>query len=85
MTRYSVTHPEPEEWHDLARYPAPVIQPRYRLDVALTVLAVAIVLAFGAWLVWPVIRGGIDRSTMEPPACRSLTPDECTARAQEGW
>lgn len=85
MARYSATHPDPEELADLSRYPAPVIEHRYRLDVVLIVASIVIVLAFGAWMVWPVIEAGLDRSTMEPPACAGLTASDCTARAAEGW
>lgn len=83
MTRYSVTHPDPEELADLSRYPAPVIEKRYRLDVALTVLSVLIVLTFGAWMVWPVIEAGLGRSNDWPSACSTLTASDCAARMSE--
>jgi|GEM_PF-2470634 len=85
MNRYTANHPHPDEIVDLRAYPAPEVGPRYRTDILLVVLGVLIVLAFGAWLVAPVISAAIDASTMEPLACRNLTADECVARAQEGW
>lgn len=46
--------------------------------VGLAAVAVLIVLAFGAWLVWPAIEAVSDAATSRA-MCPGLTPDECAA------
>ncbi|WP_313349349.1 hypothetical protein [Paracoccus sp. (in: a-proteobacteria)] len=76
MTRLHLIKPEIDQ--GLRRYPAPPTEPRCSLEMALTAAGILILLAFGAWLVWPAI-GVISDAASSRSMCPGLTPDECAA------
>ncbi len=71
-------HISPEIDQSLSNWPAPMAEPRCYLEMALTAAAILILLAFGAWLVWPAI-GAISDAASSRSMCPGLTPDECAA------
>lgn len=78
MTRYHAEHLHPDELADL-RLTAPAPPRLALLSIGLTLVGIAILLAFAAWLVWPAINAVADAASTRPNACATLTPDECTA------
>lgn len=68
----------PEIDQSLSSWPGPSVGSRFSLEMALTVAATLILLAFGAWLVWPAI-GVISDAASSRSMCPGLTPDECAA------
>ena len=78
MTRYHAEHLHPGELADL-HLVAPAPPRAALLSIGLTLAAVAILLAFTAWLAWPAFNAVAEAAGTRPNACATLTPDECTA------